>query len=91
MVRPCEICMIGDRVLTDIVFANQHKMHSVLVRPLSQTRDHPVAVLIRWVTIASSFVDTDVSTVFHHQVSGAHCAAAPAQAVRIWQELTDSW
>lgn len=36
-------------MLTDVVFANQNDMVSVLVAPLSLVKDHPVAVLIRWV------------------------------------------
>mmetsp|Transcript_35751 Transcript_35751/g.33890 ORF Transcript_35751/g.33890 Transcript_35751/m.33890 type:complete len:242 (-) Transcript_35751:48-773(-) len=47
-VSPQETCMIGDRVLTDVVFANQNGMLSVLVAPLSISKDHPIAVLIRW-------------------------------------------
>jgi predicted HAD superfamily phosphohydrolase YqeG len=38
---------VGDRVLTDVVFANQAGMLSVLVRPLSRLRDHPVAIVMR--------------------------------------------
>lgn len=41
--------IVGDRLLTDVVFANQNKMHSVLVKPLSNTKDHPVAVVLRLV------------------------------------------
>eukprot|EP01034_Spumella_vulgaris_P022045 gene22044-28139_t len=44
-VQPHEICVIGDRLLTDIVFANQYGMYSVLVQPLNQYKDHPVAVV----------------------------------------------
>jgi phosphatidylglycerophosphatase GEP4 len=47
-VHPREICMIGDRVLTDVMFGNQYGMLSVLVGPLSLVRDHPLAVVIRW-------------------------------------------
>jgi len=43
-----EICMIGDRLLTDILFGNQNGMKTVLVKPLSIINDHPVAVIIRW-------------------------------------------
>lgn len=45
--QPHEICMVGDRVLTDVLFANLHGMLSILVRPISIVTDHPVAVLIR--------------------------------------------
>ena len=38
---------LGDRVLTDVVFANQNKMLSVLVSPLSIVRDHPIATILR--------------------------------------------
>lgn len=37
----------GDRLMTDIVFANQYGMKSVLVEPLTYVRDHPAAVVIR--------------------------------------------
>jgi len=37
----------GDRLLTDVVFGNECKMVTVLVSPLSNTKDHPIAVLIR--------------------------------------------
>ena len=33
-VRPHEICMIGDRALTDVMFANINGMRSVLVAPI---------------------------------------------------------
>eukprot|EP01041_Mallomonas_annulata_P012728 gene12728-26812_t len=38
---------IRDRVLTDVVFGNLHGMFTVLVAPLSHTRDHPVASILR--------------------------------------------
>lgn len=38
---------LGDRLMTDIVFANQYGMKSVLVEPLTYVRDHPAAVVIR--------------------------------------------
>ena len=41
------IPLAGDRVLTDVVFANQYGMLSVLVAPLSLAKDHPIAVIIR--------------------------------------------
>ncbi len=47
-VRPEEICMVGDRVLTDIMFGNMNGMITVLVAPLSIRRDHIVAVIIRF-------------------------------------------
>ena len=43
-----EICVVGDRLLTDVVFGNQNNMKTVLVKPLSIIKDHPVAVLIRF-------------------------------------------
>jgi predicted HAD superfamily phosphohydrolase YqeG len=39
---------IGDRLLTDVVFANVNGMKSVLVGPLSYVRDHPAAIFIRY-------------------------------------------
>ena len=47
IVKPNEICVIGDRLMTDVVFANQNQMISILVDPLSNTRDHPVAIIFR--------------------------------------------
>jgi phosphatidylglycerophosphatase GEP4 len=46
-ISPEQICVIGDRLMTDIVFANQYGMKSVLVEPLTYVRDHPAAVIIR--------------------------------------------
>ena len=50
-VLPSEICMIGDRVLTDCVFANLNGMVSVLVAPLCLRTDHPVSVFIRFLEV----------------------------------------
>ncbi len=52
-VLPHEICVIGDRLLTDIVFANIYGMRGVLVPPLSASfwEDHPVAAVVRKVEI----------------------------------------
>ena len=36
-IQPEQICMIGDRLLTDVVFANKFKMLSILVRLLRYT------------------------------------------------------
>jgi phosphatidylglycerophosphatase GEP4 len=47
-VQPSEIAMIGDRVLTDVMFGNVYGMLSVLVGPLSLRHDHPIAVIIRF-------------------------------------------
>lgn len=46
-ISPGQICMVGDRLLTDVMFGNMHGMITVLVSPLSIKRDHFVAVLIR--------------------------------------------
>lgn len=45
--KPENICVVGDRVLTDIVFGNLHGMTTVLVKPLSYVRDHPIALVLR--------------------------------------------
>ena len=50
-VHPSEICMVGDRVLTDCVFANLNGMVSVLVAPLCLKTDHPVSVFIRFLEV----------------------------------------
>ncbi len=46
-ILPGEICVIGDRVLTDIMFANMYGMYSISVNPLSVSEDHPVARVAR--------------------------------------------
>ena len=43
-----EIVMIGDRVLTDTVFANKNGMYSILVKPLCIKTDHPISVIFRF-------------------------------------------
>lgn len=47
-IRSSEMCMIGDRLLTDIVFANRLGMLSILVAPINSFRDHPIAVILRY-------------------------------------------
>ena len=47
-IKPSSICVVGDRLLTDVVFANRYGMCSVLVKPLSHVKDHPVAVFFRY-------------------------------------------
>lgn len=49
IVRPGTICVIGDRVLTDVLFANSNGMVSVLVRPLTYNplKDNAIAAIIR--------------------------------------------
>eukprot|EP00981_Chlorochromonas_danica_P012875 scaffold5514_cov166-Ochromonas_danica.AAC.9 len=46
-ITPAQICVVGDRLMTDVVFANVNGMKSVLVGPLSYFRDHPAAAIIR--------------------------------------------
>lgn len=46
-IRSSEMCMVGDRLLTDIVFANRMGMLSILVAPINSFRDHPIAVILR--------------------------------------------
>lgn len=45
--EPRQICMVGDRVLTDVLFANMNGMLSVLVAPICIRTDHPLAAVIR--------------------------------------------
>jgi len=47
-VQPGEICVVGDRLLTDVVFANRYGLVSVLVAPLNALKDHPIATLLRF-------------------------------------------
>jgi len=46
-VKAHEIAVVGDRVLTDVLFANLNGMLSILVAPISIRTDHPIAVIIR--------------------------------------------
>lgn len=46
-ITPNQICVVGDRLLTDVVFANMYGMTSVLVEPLTFIRDHPGALIVR--------------------------------------------
>ena len=62
-IRCHEICMVGDRLLTDIVFANQLGMVSVLVAPINSTRDHPVAVVLRYIIPPIVFGSIYVKTI----------------------------
>jgi phosphatidylglycerophosphatase GEP4 len=48
-IRPEQICVIGDRLLTDVVFANKFNMLSILVKPLSAIRDHPISTVLRFI------------------------------------------
>jgi predicted HAD superfamily phosphohydrolase YqeG len=47
--QPNEICMIGDRALTDVMFANMYGMYSIQIQiPLDFGKyDHPIAKIIR--------------------------------------------
>mmetsp|Transcript_1330 Transcript_1330/g.2156 ORF Transcript_1330/g.2156 Transcript_1330/m.2156 type:complete len:96 (+) Transcript_1330:166-453(+) len=47
-VQPHEICVVGDRLLTDVVFANRYGLLSVLVSPINAFKDHPIATLLRF-------------------------------------------
>lgn len=47
-VSPREICLVGDRLLTDVLFANYHGLYSVLVDPLNKWDDHPMAFIFRF-------------------------------------------
>jgi phosphatidylglycerophosphatase GEP4 len=46
-VQPHEICVIGDRLLTDVVFANANGMVSILVPQITNVNDNKMAVCIR--------------------------------------------
>lgn len=43
-----DLCMVGDRLLTDILFGNMHGCRTVLVDPIDESRDIPVVRLIRF-------------------------------------------
>lgn len=46
-IQPDKICIIGDRLLTDIVFGNLYGMKTVLVKPLNHFKDHPISIIMR--------------------------------------------
>ena len=46
-VAPHELAMVGDRLLTDVVFGNLHGMLTVHVRPLTLVGDNTVAKVVR--------------------------------------------
>lgn len=46
-IHPESICIIGDRILTDIVFSNLHGMKSILVPPIDESVDPMVVRAIR--------------------------------------------
>mmetsp|Transcript_24566 Transcript_24566/g.77031 ORF Transcript_24566/g.77031 Transcript_24566/m.77031 type:complete len:207 (-) Transcript_24566:81-701(-) len=45
---PSKIAMVGDRLLTDIVFGNLYDARTVHVRPLTLKGDNPVALVVRF-------------------------------------------
>jgi len=44
---PHELCMVGDRALTDVVFGNANGMLTVHVLPLTLENDHASAIAVR--------------------------------------------
>ena len=48
-----QICVIGDRVLTDIVFANRYGMHSILVSPLTETLNYSLSEVLKVDNVAA--------------------------------------
>jgi phosphatidylglycerophosphatase GEP4 len=47
-VTPCEIAFVGDRVLTDVVFANLHQFRSIhTVQIITEKGDNKMAVMVR--------------------------------------------
>ena len=47
VITAAQVAMVGDRLLTDIVFGNMHGMYTVHCQPLSTANDNPAARLIR--------------------------------------------
>mmetsp|Transcript_66688 Transcript_66688/g.134426 ORF Transcript_66688/g.134426 Transcript_66688/m.134426 type:complete len:282 (+) Transcript_66688:53-898(+) len=47
ILRPHELCMVGDRALTDVVFGNMHGMLTVHVGPLTSVGDNKAARVFR--------------------------------------------
>jgi len=48
-IKPEQICIIGDRLLTDVIFGNLSGMHTAFVAPITLKKDHPIAVIIRFI------------------------------------------
>jgi phosphatidylglycerophosphatase GEP4 len=48
-VEPSQLCVVGDRLLTDMVFGNLHGMLTVHTHPLTLVRDNKVAAVARWI------------------------------------------
>ena len=44
---PSQIAFVGDRILTDILFANINKFYSILIKPLDSTKDSRGVQLVR--------------------------------------------
>jgi phosphatidylglycerophosphatase GEP4 len=42
-IQPSELCMVGDRALTDVVFGNHHGMMTIHVQPLTSNGDNKVS------------------------------------------------
>lgn len=47
-VRLDELCFVGDRLLTDVVFGNLHGMFTVHTRPLTLKGDNRPAAIFRF-------------------------------------------
>lgn len=52
--RHSHVYCSGDRLLTDVMFANEYGMVSILVGPLNMYKDHPVAFIVRFVLFVIS-------------------------------------
>ena len=45
--EPCELAVVGDRLLTDVVFGNLHGMYTIHTQILTTNNDNKVAQLVR--------------------------------------------
>lgn len=46
-IAPYELCMVGDRLLTDVLFGNVHGMLTIHVQPLTKVGDNRIGATIR--------------------------------------------
>jgi predicted HAD superfamily phosphohydrolase YqeG len=47
LAHPRQICIVGDRVTTDVVMGNQHGSFTILVAPLDPSKDNVVVRTVR--------------------------------------------
>lgn len=63
-VRLDELCFVGDRLLTDVVFGNLHGMLTVHTRPLTLKGDNRPAALFRFLERKVGIISRDSPPTF---------------------------